>query len=158
MSGAIVIRNGTVIDGTRAEPVRADVAIEGGRIIEVGNDISTGGAETIDAAGKVVAPGFIDIKTHSDWTLPLMPQAESKIRQGVTTEVIGHCGYSCAPALPDKVDALAEYLQAFGHIDKPIGMVILDLDHFKAVNDTHGHDRQGSAPGRGMPAGIYPLP
>jgi N-acyl-D-amino-acid deacylase len=110
MSDSIVIRNGTVIDGTRAEPVRTDVAIEGGRIIEIGNDISTGGAETIDAAGKVVAPGFIDIKTHSDWTLPLMPQAESKIRQGVTTEVIGHCGYSCAPALPDKVDALAEYL------------------------------------------------
>ncbi len=110
MSDSIVIRNGTVIDGTRAEPVRADVAVEDGRIMEIGNDISTGGAETIDAAGKVVAPGFIDIKTHSDWTLPLMPQAESKIRQGVTTEVIGHCGYSCAPALPDKVDALAEYL------------------------------------------------
>ena len=110
MATAIVIRNGTVINGMRAEPVRADVAVEEGRIIEIGNDISTGVAETIDATGKVVAPGFIDIKTHSDWTLPLMPQAESKIRQGVTTEVIGHCGYSCAPALPEKVDALAEYL------------------------------------------------
>ena len=110
MASAIVIRNGTVINGMRAEPVRADVAVEEGRIIEIGNDISTGVAETIDATGKVVAPGFIDIKTHSDWTLPLMPQAESKIRQGVTTEVIGHCGYSCAPALPEKVDALAEYL------------------------------------------------
>ena len=54
MSDSIVIRNGTVIDGTRAEPVRADVAIENGRIIEIGNDISTGGAETVDAAGKVV--------------------------------------------------------------------------------------------------------
>ena len=110
MSDSIVIRNGIVIDGTRAEPIRADVAVEDGRIVEIGTDISTGMAETVDAAGKVVAPGFIDIKTHSDWTLPLMPQAESKIRQGVTTEVIGHCGYSCAPALPEKVDALAEYL------------------------------------------------
>lgn len=109
-STPIVIRNGTVIDGTGAEPFVADVAIADGRIIEIGSDIATGGAKTVDASGKVVAPGFIDIKTHSDWTLPLMPQAESKIRQGVTTEVIGHCGYSCAPALPGKVEALAEYL------------------------------------------------
>ncbi|MBT5048038.1 MAG: D-aminoacylase [Rhodospirillaceae bacterium] len=109
-SNSIIIRNGTVIDGTGADPYVADVAVADGRIIEIGSDITTGGAETMDAAGKVVAPGFIDIKTHSDWTLPLMPQAESKIRQGVTTEVIGHCGYSCAPALPGKVEALAEYL------------------------------------------------
>ena len=110
MPSTIVIRNGTIVDGMRAQPFCADVAVKEGRIVEIGNDISTGTAETVDAAGKVVAPGFIDIKTHSDWTLPLMPKAESKIRQGVTTEVIGHCGYSCAPALPDKVDALAEYL------------------------------------------------
>lgn len=110
MSDAIVIRGGHVIDGTGAPGVETDIALSGGRITEIGPDIATGGAEIVDASGKVVAPGFIDIKTHSDWTLPLMPQAESKIRQGVTTEVIGHCGYSCAPALPDKVDALADYL------------------------------------------------
>lgn len=109
-STPIVIRGGSVIDGTGAPPYRADVAVAGGRIVEIGDDIATGDAETIDAAGLVVAPGFIDIKTHSDWTLPLMPQAQSKIHQGVTTEVIGHCGYSCAPALPGKVEALAEYL------------------------------------------------
>jgi N-acyl-D-amino-acid deacylase len=106
----IVIRNGTVIDGTGAEPFVADIAIADGRIVEIDTDVATGLAETMDAKGKVVAPGFIDIKTHSDWTLPLMPQAKSKIYQGVTTEVIGHCGYSCAPALPGKVEALAEYL------------------------------------------------
>jgi N-acyl-D-amino-acid deacylase len=109
-STPIVISGGTVIDGTGAEPVAADVAVADGRIVDIGSDIATGEAETVDATGLVVAPGFIDIKTHSDWTLPLMPQAESKIRQGVTTEVIGHCGYSCAPALPGKVEALAEYL------------------------------------------------
>jgi N-acyl-D-amino-acid deacylase len=110
VTDAIVIRNGHVIDGTGAPGIEADIAIADGRIIEIGDAISTSGADVIDATGKVIAPGFIDIKTHSDWTLPLMPQAESKIRQGVTTEVIGHCGYSCAPALPDKVDALADYL------------------------------------------------
>jgi N-acyl-D-amino-acid deacylase len=57
-----------------------------------------------------VAPGFIDIKTHSDFTLPINPKAESKVRQGVTTEIIGHCGFSAAPALPGKVDLLKDYL------------------------------------------------
>ena len=110
MAESIVIRGGIVVDGSRAEPFQADVGILDGNIVEISNDISTGQAKTIDAKGKIVAPGFIDIKTHSDWTLPLMPQAKSKIHQGVTTEVIGHCGYSCAPVLPNKVDELAEYL------------------------------------------------
>ncbi|MEC7488214.1 MAG: D-aminoacylase [Pseudomonadota bacterium] len=110
MTLSTVIRNGHVIDGSGSPGIETDIAITEGRIVEIGRDISSSGAETIDASGKVLAPGFIDIKTHSDWTLPLMPQAESKIRQGVTTEVIGHCGYSCAPALPDKVDALTDYL------------------------------------------------
>ncbi len=110
MTERIVIRGGHVIDGTGAPGIDADVAIEDGRIAEIGTDVSASGAEVVDASNRVVAPGFIDIKTHSDWTLPLMPQAESKIRQGVTTEVIGHCGYSCAPALPERVDQLADYL------------------------------------------------
>ena len=110
MADGILIRGGLVVDGTGAEMMRADVALRDGRIVKVEPDIPTGDAHVIDAAGKIVAPGFIDIKTHSDWTLPLMPLAESKIRQGVTTEVIGHCGFSCAPALPGKAAALAEYL------------------------------------------------
>src|SRR6266567_2385685 len=55
-------------------------------------------------------PAFIDIKTHSDFTLPINPKAESKVRQGVTTEIIGHCGFSVAPALPGKVELLKDYL------------------------------------------------
>ena len=57
-----------------------------------------------------MAPGFIDIKTHSDFTLPINPKAESKVRQGVTTEIIGHCGFSVAPVLPGKAQLLADYL------------------------------------------------
>ena len=64
----------------------------------------------IDARDLAVTPGFIDIKTHSDFTLPINPKAESKVRQGVTTEIIGHCGFSVAPALPGKVELLRDYL------------------------------------------------
>src|SRR5262249_49745352 len=67
-------------------------------------------ARVIDAGGLAVAPGFIDIKTHSDFTLPINPKAESKVRQGVTTEIIGHCGFSVAPVLPGKVELLRDYL------------------------------------------------
>src|SRR5262245_47821844 len=106
----LVIRGGHVIDGTGAAGRDADVSLRDGRIVAV---TSAGGASarrTIDARGLVVAPGLIDIHTHSDFTLPLEPRAESKIRQGVTTEVVGNCGFSAAPALPGRAPDLAEYL------------------------------------------------
>jgi len=107
----ILIRGGEVIDGSGRAPIRADVAIAGERIVAIGADAEKADASrVIDAVGLVVAPGFIDIKTHSDFTLPLNPLAESKIRQGVTTEVIGHCGFSVAPVLPGKVEMLRDYL------------------------------------------------
>jgi N-acyl-D-amino-acid deacylase len=105
----IVIRGGTVFDGSGAAGERADLAIKGGRIAAIGR-IGADGATTIDADGLAVAPGFIDIKTHSDFTLPINPKAESKVRQGVTTEIIGHCGFSVAPCLPGKVALLKDYL------------------------------------------------
>ena len=63
----------------------------------------------IDADGLAVAPGFIDIKTHSDFTLPINPKAESKVRQGVTTEIVGHCGFSVAPIFPGKRQLVQDY-------------------------------------------------
>jgi N-acyl-D-aspartate/D-glutamate deacylase len=108
----ILIRGGEVIDGTGAPARHADVSITDGHISAI-TDHYTGRAQReIDAAGWVVAPGFIDIHTHSDFTLPLNPRAESKIRQGVTTEVLGNCGFSAAPALPGRVEMLRDYLGA----------------------------------------------
>lgn len=106
----ILIRGGQVIDGTGAPGRVADVAIRAGRIAAIETNRTESAERVIDGHGCVVAPGFIDIHTHSDFTLPLNPKAESKIRQGVTTEVVGNCGFSVAPALPDKVDALRTYL------------------------------------------------
>ena len=106
----ILIRGGLLFDGTGDAAVPADLAISAGRIAAIAPQIDEPATKTIDASGLAVAPGFIDIKTHSDFTLPINPKAESKVRQGVTTEIIGHCGFSVAPALPGKVELLKDYL------------------------------------------------
>ncbi len=106
----ILIRGGTVIDGSGRAGEKADVAIAGGRIAGIGPGLAGVATRVVDAAGLAVTPGFIDIKTHSDFVLPINPKAESKVRQGVTTEIIGHCGYSVAPVLPGKAQLLADYL------------------------------------------------
>ena len=106
----ILIRGGLVYDGSGTPGAPGDVAIRDGRIAAIGPRIEQPAGKTIDASGLAVAPGFIDIKTHSDFTLPINPKAESKVRQGVTTEIIGHCGFSVAPCLPGKVELLKDYL------------------------------------------------
>lgn len=108
----ILIRGGMVIDGSGAAVFAADVAIAGDRITAVGPALDRTARRVIDAHGLVVTPGLIDIHTHSDFTLPVNTRAESKIRQGVTTEVVGNCGFSAAPALPGTSAMLAEYLSA----------------------------------------------
>jgi N-acyl-D-amino-acid deacylase len=106
----ILIRNGLVIDGSGALGRSADLGINGNTIAALAEDLAGSAFTTIDARGLAVTPGFIDIKTHSDFTLPINPRAESKVRQGVTTEIIGHCGFSVAPCLPDRVQLLKDYL------------------------------------------------
>ena len=108
----LLIRGGRVLDGTGAPGREADVVIAGARITEIAPGSTRTAKREVDARGQVVAPGFIDIHTHSDYTLPLNPRAESKIRQGVTTEVVGNCGFSIAPALPGTSAMLKEYLSA----------------------------------------------
>jgi N-acyl-D-amino-acid deacylase len=101
----LVVRGGTVVDGTGAEPFVGDVAIQDGTIAEVGS-ISESGREEIDATGKIVTPGFVDIHTHYDgqatWDSVLTPTAW----HGVTTLVMGNCGVGFAPVAPDKHDFL----------------------------------------------------
>jgi len=106
----LLIRGGHLIDGTGAPGRDGDVSVSAGRIVAIERRASRPAHREIDARGQVVAPGLIDIHTHSDFTLPLNPRAESKVRQGVTLEVVGNCGFSAAPALPERLAMLREYL------------------------------------------------
>ncbi len=93
----LIIRNGTVIDGSGAPGVRADVGVGDGHVLVVGDLSGVIAARGIDATGRCVSPGFIDIHTHSDQSTLVNPRMESKVRQGVTTEIGGLCGLSLAP-------------------------------------------------------------
>jgi len=103
----IVIRNGTVYDGRSVEGRQVDVAVEGERIAAVGRLDKAEAREIVDAAGLVVAPGFIDTHSHSEIALLACPSADSKILQGVTTEIVGNCGMSAAPLLGPCLDHLS---------------------------------------------------
>lgn len=92
----LVIKNGTVVDGTGAPSREADVAITDGIITEVGNDLGAS-ARTIDASGHIVSPGFVDVHTHMDAQIAWDPRGECSCFHGVTTAVMGNCGFTLAP-------------------------------------------------------------
>jgi len=102
----LVIRNGKILDGLGTSPVVADIIVQNENIAHVEKHFQGLGRKEIDASDLVVAPGFIDIHSHSDLTLFFQPDAESKIRQGITTEVVGNCGVSAAPVRADHYEEL----------------------------------------------------
>jgi N-acyl-D-aspartate/D-glutamate deacylase len=105
----IVIRGGTLIDGTGSPGRRADVAVARGRVVDIGDGLA--GTRELDASGQVVAPGFIDIHTHYDAQVFWDPALTPSSFHGVTTVIAGNCGFSIAPITPDGVPLLAHTLQ-----------------------------------------------
>ena len=107
----IVIKNGKIIDGTGNPWYHGDIGIKDGKIAEIGPHLK--GGKEIDATGKVVCPGFIDMHSHTDYILPFFNSMESFIHQGITTCVVGMCGTSMAPIHPEKKDVFKEILSHF---------------------------------------------
>ena len=105
----IIITDATVIDGTGRPRFRADVGIRDGRIVAVAPGQRLEGRQTLDAAGLIVAPGFIDVHSHADWVLPLPDHDDilaPLLLQGITTLVAGQCGFSLAPVTPESAPLL----------------------------------------------------
>ncbi|MDG0866302.1 amidohydrolase family protein [Candidatus Lucifugimonas marina] len=115
----LIIRNGTVVDGTGSAKFKADVAIKGATVVSVG-EITGDAAREIDATGKIVTPGFIDLHTHSDNSFLIDPLADSKLTQGVTFELMGNCGMSyCAPLSEKNMGGFKERTDKYDPNYKP---------------------------------------
>ena len=112
MSHELIIRGGNVVDGTGTEPLRADVALDGDRISRIGNLEGVEAARTIDAVGKLVTPGFIDLHTHLDAQVGWDPEMKSSSYHGVTTALIGNCGVTFAPVSKANHQQMAQLMEA----------------------------------------------
>ncbi|WP_028927148.1 N-acyl-D-amino-acid deacylase family protein [Pseudonocardia acaciae] len=136
----LLITNGTVVDGTGREPFHADVGVAADRIALIRPNAQHEAARRIDASGLTVTPGFIDPHSHSDWSILGNRKAQSTIRQGVTTEVVGNCGVTYAPLAGDDhgVAEARAALRAFGY-DGEVG--------WRSFGDylDHVHGGQGTA-------------
>lgn len=112
MDHELIIVGGTVIDGTGAPGIRADIAVDNGRITRIGDLAGVAAARTIDASGKIVTPGFVDLHTHLDAQVAWDPLLRSSSYHGVTTAVIGNCGVTFAPVAPGNRAKLANLMEA----------------------------------------------
>ena len=111
MSHDLVISAGTIVDGSGSERFKADIAIDSGRIVEIGQNLGKS-KRTIDAEGKIVTPGFVDIHTHLDAQIAWDPIASSSCFHGVTSVVLGNCGVTFAPCKPEDRDYLAQLMES----------------------------------------------
>ena len=106
----LLIRGGNIVDGTGAPSFAGDVAVSGGRVVEVGK-VSGGAKRTIDAAGLLVAPGWVDIHTHYDGQASWDPYMTPSSWHGVTTAIMGNCGFTLAPCGAQDTDLVFRNLE-----------------------------------------------
>jgi len=115
----LVIRNGTIVDGTGGAPFTGDIGIRGGKIVEVGR-VAWRGDREIDATGKLVTPGFVDIHTHYDAQATWSSRIDSSSYNGVTTALIGNCGVGFAPCKPEDRDMLVALMEGVEDIPEVV--------------------------------------
>jgi N-acyl-D-amino-acid deacylase len=133
----LVLTGGTIVDGTRAKAYVADVCIKDGKIAEITEKFAGESKEVVDISGKTISPGFINIHSHSD-ACPLVDyEPESKLYQGVTTEITGNCGISILPSTPESNASISEYF--FSQLELPVGDLSIEgmhtlEDYAKRVN------------------------
>ena len=116
----IIIRGGSIVDGTGAEPVLGDVGVKDGVIAAIGR-VEGDAKKVIDATGKMVTPGFIDIHTHLDAQIGWDPDMTPVSWHGVTTALIGNCGVTFAPCKPDDREFLAAMMETVEDI--PLSLI-----------------------------------
>jgi N-acyl-D-amino-acid deacylase len=134
----VLVRDGWIVDGTGREPFRGDVAIAGSEIEHVGPVDGRRADRMIEARGRVVCPGFVDPHSHSDWSILANPKAESTIRQGVTTEVVGNCGWTYAPVSPASRHFVEARMRTFAY-QGPLEWASF-ADHLAWLS-RHGHSQ-----------------
>ena len=118
MAHDLIIRNGTIVDGTGAPGYVADLAIDGDRISAIGDLSGEVATKEIDATGQIVSPGFIDLHTHLDAQVGWDPYMTSSSWHGVTTVLMGNCGVTFAPVRPDDRQFLAEMMESVEDIPR----------------------------------------
>ena len=110
----LIVQNGKIVDGSGRRGYPADIGIKNGVITDISFQLAAEAKEIINAAGCVVSPGFIDMHSHSDFSLLVHPEAESRVRQGITTELVGNCGGSPAPVPVERFKDFMQYMTGLG--------------------------------------------
>jgi N-acyl-D-amino-acid deacylase len=136
MAWDVLIRGATVFDGTGSPPRALDLGVQGDRIVFMGQATTQCAKIDLDARGLVVSPGFIDIHTHSDMSLLIDGRGQSKVNQGVTTDVTGNCGFSPFPINPAHLTHHLDLLAGIG--DDPAALSWVDLNGYRDAAEQGG--------------------
>jgi N-acyl-D-aspartate/D-glutamate deacylase len=156
MAYDLLIRNGTVVDGTGSPRYKADVAVQGGRIVAIG-EAAGSAATVVDASGKIVSPGFVDPHTHYDAQITWDRLLSSSAEHGVTTVVMGNCGVGIAPCRPADRELLTDDLVTVEGIDKEVLVEGIDWGWETFPQYLDAAERRGSGPNLAFLAPLSPL-